>query len=316
MVYKEFITFLLDFYHGYKVPSTVTEYCRHYPKGYSRTTIKNKFGVTVSQVLTDINSNYTKTNDKSTSISSVLDNCTEKNLIWLNQSEYRNSKLNNLLFKCTTCNNTFTTSYGSLRITKVGCPHCASNSPLVREEVMLKLVHIITMNNCSMGHTSLDNCTNINRDSLSKATVQVICTVCKSTFSKEISNMYYRNVCRCPVCFPSKVYPIVYNSITFNSKFELECYKLLIIKGIPIETHIRYSDILPTDKKYSCDFFIRKSNTIIEVTSYKEDSEYYIKHKETLDIKSNLALVNGFSFHVIRSLPELEKLIKLLKDIV
>lgn len=315
MLYNEFIDFLKKFY-GDKPPKNVTEYSNHYPKGFSRTAVRAKFNKTISQILLDINDSYVKTNDESRSINAILNDCGLKELEWLNPEEYTNGKANNLLFKCKICGGTFTTSYNSLRLTKRGCSHCAGNSPLVKETVLAKLYSVIEDNKCLFQYSTLDKHTHINRELLSKSKIQVICTVCGTSFEKEVSNMYYRQVCRCPVCFPSKVYPVHYEDITFNSKFELECYKILKNAGIPIEIHVKYSEILNTIKRYSCDFFIRKSNTIIEVTSYSEGSDFYSSHRETLEKKKALAVTNNFTFHVVRSLPELEALVILLKDIV
>ncbi len=315
MEYNEFIKYLESFYSGTSLPRNVHEYALNYPKGYGRTAIKTKFGVPLSKVLTDINAEYTKTNDVSVSISNLNDMCAKSNIKWVNPTSYINTKLPNLEFECAACTDTFVTSYASFTISKHKCPNCAKNKPLEIDVVKENIYAIAKENNCTVANFgSLEEATKVNRTAIGNTFININCNTCGSTFEKGLTTLYYRRKCRCPTCFPSKVYPEYYNNIQFNSKFEKECYILLAEVFADLVVHKPYKELIQTlTKRYSADFYIPSKNLIIEVTAYSSTSEFFKRHSDTLKIKEELAASNNINFLVFRSLPELEKFIRSLK---
>jgi len=302
---------LRAYYLNKKIPNTVTEYAKDYPPGYSRTMLKSSYDLTVSEVLYNINDTYIKSNDSILAKNNLDEIVKKLNLTLLNSYTNKHTKLE---VRCNICNDINITTYDSIKLSKYGCRVCANNKPLTKESAITKLK---SLSDRYLINEDTIISESINRSWLTTNTIEFKCLDCNTVFTRNASYCYYRgNNKMCPSCNPSKVRPVTYKNITFNSTFEYECYKLLEEYN-PI-THFKYKSIIKNcTNQYVGDFLI--ANTIIEVTSYNANSEYdkFKKHTNTLSLKQDLAIKAGFSFYVIRSLPELENLIKdVIQDIV
>lgn len=303
MEYKDFCKYLItDYYKNREVPSNVTAYTKDYPKGYSRTMLKAKFGVTVGRLLEDINPDYIISNCVNDSCYKLANKCKKLNIQVHPDSSF-SGITHRLKFICNTCSHVWETSASSIYLSTYGCPKCAGNLKISDSSLIRILAGVASDNECEL--LSAD------KDSISLATdskVLLRCINCESKFTRGIRQLYYRLSCICPTCYPSKAYNMSYNGVTFSSKFELECYKILEKTFVDIEIHKKYKDIVDTTRKFTMDFLVNK-NIIIEVSSYNKTSEYFKEHSDGITEKQNLVLNSNYKFFIIRSLPELETLI-------
>lgn len=131
------------------------------------------------------------------------------------------------------------------------------------------------------------------------------CNTCYTPYKTQLVGLVSPNTegrAFCPNC-RNKDTHIVYDSITFDSNFEKECYILLKKYNISSIKHsVYYKDIFPTNRKWVCDFFLDNS-LILEVSSFKSDFKGYFSNMED---KRKAAMENNVQFEFFQSIKELK----------
>lgn len=277
--FNMFITFLKTYYNG-NFPKTVTELRKTAPSSYRKN--KEKFNKRDSEILQLINPEYKPPKTTEQLVKDYEERLNLKCLI-LPKNSREKSK-----WKCGRCEYEFFTTLNSLRLCKYGCKKCANNLDLSKRKEDLDKI------------ADTKNVTIIKYPKNNDDLISLKCEICGYEFERVTRKFQFdETVGKCPKHF-SKSTKVVYEGIEFDSKFELECYKIL--QKFNPKIHVKYSDILQTDKNYEADFVI--SNDIIEVSNFKINYKNYF---ETIKIKNNIAENNGFSFYFLTSLKEVKE---------
>jgi len=318
---EKLIEAMTTYYNG-NYPKSVTEYMSNYPKGYSRTTLSEKYGLKVSTLLSmlteyvnPISSDYS--NDK------VRNKATLDGLAIISDLTTFGSKDKKLVLECTSCGYIHTCSKSSYLLTAGGCMQCrdtVSNLPLSKGDILDRLQSKYgadyTIEESDIPDAPARNTSRHTRIRLTHKS-------CGTQFDRNMWYLAYgvgTNMCK--NCWPSSVYSCVHDGLTFNSKFEYECYKLIVAKlpDSKVILHCRYRDIIDTNRLWTADFII-DNKLVLEVTSYNSDSEYskFKAHSNNLaDKEAAIKLDGNYMFFVARSLPELNNILTgyLTQDIV
>lgn len=306
-----------DYYKG-EYPKSVTEYMGNYPTGHSRTTLASKYGITVAKLLAEL-SDYKNPISKDASNDKVVSKCFDENMTILCDISSISLKDVKFVIQCNNCSYIHTTSKSSYLLSIKGCVGCSGHIRLTKSVAVAKLNS--TYKDYTFDTNSIPD--NPTQSVCRNISIELAHNICGSTFYRNLQYLLDgRGNNMCANCYPSKVYNSIYEGITFNSKFELECYKLIVdtIGKENVCTHIRYRDIIHTDRKWTADFLLWNI-MILEVTSYSSDSEYdkFKAHSSNLaDKECAVLLDNKYLFRVARSLPELRKILQehLAQDIV
>ena len=304
---EKLIELMQEFYRE-KLPSTVAEYTSNYPIGYSRTALKKNYNLTVSQLLEIINIKYKNIYTLKSSIENLYAICSKLHIKLVTDiSTYKTIRKTQLEFICEKCNEKYYTTYDSLKLCTYGCANCAGNKPHTINNMWEILAEKYKE------YTILEFPNKVNRNSMTGAIIKLRHS-CGTEITRNLAHIWYREAHKmCHNCWPSKVYNVEFEGNTFNSKFEVECYKLLQATNNEIKLHVKYKDLHnECTKHWRCDFIV--NNYIIEVTSYSPNSEHekFISHANNLIEKELFVkkFLTNYKFIVIRSLPELDKFIK------
>ena len=315
----EEIALLFNTYYkqnGIEVPSKVTDLflSGKYPKGYGRTKLREAYGFTGSELLSALDATYVNYLSIDVLEAQLQDNLASRGLEYISKDVSSGYKLGNVTYKHTRCGKISNTSIASLRLTKFGCSYCTNNAQVTKEYVTSI---VCTKSNSSLQDLSV-KFTTLFKAKRDKAEITLKCLKCASIYTRNLGFAYHQGT-RCPSCFPCKVYPEHYNGITFNSKFEKDCYVILQEAGLNIKTHVRYKDLIHTClRRWSIDFVIEYVGKIfyLEVTSYQPrliDGSEIQKHTDNLNEKVSFAKEQGIRIDVVRSLSELKTYIDSIK---
>lgn len=304
---EKLVDLMQEFYRE-KPPSSVKEYMSNYPAGYSKTSLKKNYNLTVSQLLEIINIRYKNSYTLKSSVENLYTICSKLHIKLITDiTNYKSIRKIQLEFICERCNEKYSTTYDSLKLCTYGCAKCAGNKP----HIASNMVEILTLK--YKDYTILEFPDKVSRSSMVGSIIKLRHN-CGTEISRNLAHVWYREAHKmCHHCWPSNVYNVEFEGNTFNSKFEVDCYKLLQSTNNSIKIHVRYKELHNECTKYwKCDFIV--NNYIIEVTSYNQNSEYekFISHANNLKEKELFVkkFLTNYKFIVIRSLPELDKFIK------
>lgn len=311
---NDIIEVMKKFYGG-NPPKTVEEYMANYPKGYSRTSLKSKYGLTVSKILEKITDGYIKSNCPIKTLENLKKLLRERGYSLLTEDENFIGGKHPVDIECNTCGYRWRTTYQSLAIISGGCHRCSGMEPITWERLYEKL-QIAGKYLPIKVYSGV-----ITQTELRLKDLEIECTSCSSRFTRNalyVFNSAHPEMCH--KCYPTSVHAVEFEGLTFSSKFETECYKLIRNTTNDFQVHFKYADLFNTNRRYTGDFLFPNLKIILEVTSYSINSEYhkFIVHKDTLEVKKTLAEQAGYKFFVARTLPEVEEFCKnsLSKDIV
>jgi hypothetical protein len=290
MKLEEAVSTCLKFY-GTEVPKTVSEYIANYPKGLSRQVLKGKFDLTTGQFLKLLGSSYQEpiaTKDK------FIKACAERGLSIISIADYitKNTLVD---VQCNTCKDLFSTYWGTLSLTKIGCQNCAGCKKLSeRPEFLQEKADKVNSTVLSVPENNADK-------------IWLKCKGCATEYSittTHLTNPSTDKTATCPNCRDSD-HRVTHEGITFGSQFERECYKLL--KHLQPKIQQRYSTCFPTSRQWTCDFVI--GDYWVEVTSYTKNSSGFATYSKNIEDKRALVESVGKSFIYLTSLREVRDFI-------
>lgn len=291
MVDKLDLSVLHDFYKG-SYPKTVTEYMQRYPPGYSRTVLKDRYGLTVSEVLKLLGTGYTKSNAAWTDIR-TLELLSKLNLEYIGEKLPETiTKRHTLLVRCKICSYSRETYTDSLRNQKFGCPNCAGCAKLSTRTKELDAV------------AEAKGVTVLAYPSSNKEAIKLQCNTCKSEYKISAMQFWYRGEGYgvCPVCHPTHSRKFIEDGHTFPSMVELTAYRLLLRYFHNFKLQVPYKEFLYTDRRFTADFVL-PCGTVIEVGGMENNEEYHTRIEE----KKALCYLNNVQFHYFYRVDELEK---------
>ncbi len=290
---QQTIKFYTD--NGISIPNSVTEYMDKYPKGLSRQVLKTRYNLTCAEFIKLINSSYTK---PLSAKERALVEAQRLDYTIISDLDILKSNRDKLDLRCNICESIHTTTIISLSGSKLGCPSCKSgNLPWYKREQELK--DILDQD------FDAELCSNIPSNQIGYITIKH--RVCGTEYVSQLVGVVSPTTklrATCPNCRTTDR-RVVYNNITFGSQFELDCYHIL--KHLNPEIHVNYSDYLPTDRRWVCDFKVK--NMWIEVSNFKQDFKGYFAN---IQEKENLVESNGDIFLFVRSLNELTELVSMM----
>ena len=286
-----------EFYavNNLNIPNSVTEYIKSYPPGLSRQVLDGSYNLKCSEFVKLINPDYQKplnVQDR------VQVEASRLNYIVLTDISTLRTSRDKVELQCIDCNYIHTTTVTSLQNSKLGCPKCKSgNLPWYKREQELKvLLHEVY-------DATLES--DIPSSQTGYIKLKHICGTVYTTQLVGVVSPNTDNRATCPQCRDSDR-RVVYESITFGSTFECECYKLL--KHLDIEMHVPYAKYLNTDRKWNCDF--KLGNIWIEVSNFKTDYKNYFQNIE--EKRKVVESSQNQYFFFITSIKELEEVISLM----
>lgn len=214
-----------------------------------------------------------------------------------------------LWVKCDYCDfEEVITAHSLMRRTK-GCKWCTGQSKWDTRES--EFLETCTTKNIRLVENSF---LKIGKNKSSK--VKIICNTCNNIFERTFANIVnVRYPTNCPVCHPPKVYgkmgtEVYYNSIEFNSEFEVDTYKILLeyLSEDEIDIHIPYTEFIADNNcKYISDFLLLK-NIVLEVSSFKLHK--HPEYAERIYEKESLLQNTGYKFVFCNTLAEVEDLVQ------
>ena len=209
-------------------------------------------------------------------------------------------------WQCTDCNHVWFTTVDSIQHSNSGCPKCAGNIAYTKETLNQKLKE----NN----RTDIV-CLDIIPGSQTRK-IRVLnrgvfkCLKCNQTWSAIVNNIVKWHY-GCPFCktnLGKKIYDKEFGM--FHSHFEYNCFKLLNknFPDIKILRQQRYC----RERRLNCDFVLADYNIWIECcgTFQYKDPNYQTRLNDKIRISKN----KNYRLNIVRTIPEMNKLIKELKN--
>ena len=287
----ELIDFFKNYYKDTKIPTSIAEYINNYPKGYSRTMLRSKYGLTVVQLLEMLNVREPKIS----LVDRISNSANRFKNITLIKTHGTTVKTCTITIKCNNCNYEDTCSLVSYELRKYGCRN--NNVPI---DKTFKLLDRLDELNLYLDQDLV----NIRI----KSKIKVACCFCDISYYAIVSKLLHPgsdNEYKCPNC-TEKHSKIIQDNIKFDSQFERDCYKLLISKYPHLLCKVKYKQLGICDKNWVADFVL--NNIIIEVTNFKRDNIKNSKYFNNLDQKIEWCRISGIKIIVIEKLSEIEKI--------
>lgn len=290
---EELVEFLLEFYKDSKIPSTSTEYIANYPKGFSRQVLKSKFNLTTSDVLTAINSEYKKPERVSKESLSKIASRLGYRLINFTGNTSKTIVAN---LECVDCGKKHSTTYESLRISRLGCRFCKSKNISYREAPERLEPHLLRLN--------AELVSEIPKNQTGKVTLKH--KLCGTEYTTLLVGVVSPNSAQrgtCPNCRTSDT-RVAFEGTIFGSQFELDCFKLIKEYTNKIDLQVPYSTLIDTERRWTADFVIN-NNEIIEVSSFRpqDHPKYYTNIEEKV---FELSKYPNLSINFFNSLKDLQ----------
>ncbi len=278
-----------DFYKGV-YPKSVVGYVKSYPAGYSRTVLKSKFGITVTELLKMLVPTHEKSN-VSWSMEKLNTLLTALNLQLSGDFPEKLTARSEFTVKCCSCSFERMTYIDSLRNQIVGCPNCAGCAKLSTRKSEMDAVAI------SKGVDIVRYPTN------NKDTVNLKCLGCRSEYRISLMQFWYRGEGYgiCPTCHPTHSRRFLEDGYTFPSMVELSSYRLIRKYFTSFRLQVPYKEFVHTNRKFVADFQL-PCGTIIEVGGMANNEEYHSRIRE----KTELCYLNKVPFFYFYRVEELQ----------
>ena len=268
------------------LPTTVTAYIKDFAPGCSRQMIKKYTGMTCGKFLLHIGAAYIEIIP---AYIRLLEACERLDFIPLNVDSTFRAK-DRLDVQCKLCGYINNTTLDSMRGTILGCRKCKSGN-LAWVDRSLELKNLIDSElNGTLVSVVPENQTGY---------IKIKCNECATVYQTQLVGVVSPNSslrATCPNCRDTDK-RVVIGGITFGSRFEADCYKIL--KPLHPELHTLYKTHLPTDRRWVCDFKI--GTHWVEVSNFKANYKNYFGN---IKEKQQLVESNAQKFFFLRSLDE------------